>query len=756
MFKPLLRVLTLLVFALSSVGAVLFFLFFYFGRGLPDYQFLRDYRPSVVSRLYTSDYQLLKEFSRERRIFVTIENIPPLLIQAFLSAEDKNFYYHAGIDVTSVGRAFITNTFKGSWGGKAIGASTITQQVSKNFLVGNERSFGRKIREAIMSIRLESALSKERILELYLNQIYLGMGSYGVVAAAQTYFNKTLDQLTLAECAFLASLPKAPATYHPIKEQKRAKTRRDWVIGRLLDDKIISSEQAEEAQKESLKVVLDSQPFVSADFFSEDVRRELIQRYGENVIYTDGFSIFTTLDTSLQMAADKSLKKGLIDYDRRHGWRGPVTKIAVADPSQTGAGVQWAVDLGKVPAMAGVGEAKFAVVLSISSDTEAKIGFADGTVQSLKLDGVQWAKAWKSDSVQGSDVKKVADVLTVGDVVFVQNKATSDQPPIFELHQIPGINGGMVVMDADTGDVLAMSGGYSFEMSQFNCATQAWRQPGSAFKPFVYLAALEKGYTSETLVDDAPIEVSLGPGLGVYAPRNITHRSYGPSPLRIGIEKSYNLMTVHLAHQIGMKAVQDLAKRFGIVEDMPLQLAASLGARETTVMRLTAAYAMIVNGGKKIQPLMIKQVHDRHGQIVYLANPSYDGIFASSTLLNWQDVEKTPVVDFLNRREQIIKPGIASTMVTMLEAVVQRGTGKRLQPLMAQYNVTMGGKTGSTNECKDSWFVGFIRKPGGKIIVVGIFVGFSTPRSLGSVNGLEETGSRGALPVFETFVREMG
>jgi penicillin-binding protein 1A len=754
MFRPLFRVFTLLIFALSSVGAVLFFLFFYFGRGLPDYQFLRDYQPAVVSRVYTGDYQLLKELSREKRIFVSIENIPPLLVQAFLSAEDKNFYYHAGIDVLSVGRAFMTNTFKGSWGGKAIGASTITQQVAKNFLVGNERSFDRKIREAIMSMRLESALTKERILELYLNQIYLGMGSYGVLAAAQTYFNKTLDQLTISECAFLASLPKAPATYHPIKEQKRAKSRRDWVIGRLVDDKIISVEQGEEAQKEDLKVVLSNQTLVPADFFVEEVRREVIQRYGEDVVYTSGFSIFTTLDTSLQAAADTSLRRGLVDYDRRHGWRGPVTRVAVTDADKIGMGAQWAIELGKISTIAGMGEARFAVVLSINSNVEAKIGLNDGTVGSLKIDGVRWARAWKSDTVQGPEIQKVSDVLAVGDIILVINKAESAQNPIYELHQIPDVSGGVVVMDADTGYVLAMSGGYSFEISQFNCATQAWRQPGSAFKPFVYLAALEKGYTPETLVDDAPIEISLGPGLGVYAPKNITHRSYGPSPLRIGIEKSYNLMTVHLAHQIGMKAVQDIAKRFGVVEDMPLQLAASLGARETTVLRLTTAYAMIINGGKNIQPMLIKQIHDRLGQIVYLVNPPYDGIFTSSAFSNWQEVEKTPLPDFVDQREQVIKPEIAKAMVKMLEAVVQRGTGKRLQPLMAEYNVILGGKTGSTNECKDSWFVGFIRKSDGKTIVIGVFMGFPNPRSLGSVKDLEETGSRGALPIFEAFVKE--
>lgn len=740
------------MFAITGIGAALFFIFFYFGRGLPDYQFLRDYQPSVATRFYTDDYQLFKEYAREKRIFVPIENMPPLLIQAFLSAEDKNFFYHPGVDFISVFRAVLTNTFKGSWNGKALGASTITQQVAKNFLVGNEKSFGRKLREAIMSMRLEMALPKERILELYLNQIYLGMGSYGVAAAAQTYFNKSLDQLSIAECAFLASLPKAPTTYHPIREQKRAKARRDWVVGRLAEDNIISAQETQEAQKDPFKITLDSSYVINADYFGEEVRRDLMQRFGENALYAGGLSVFTTLDPTLQKIADKSLRKGLERYDRRHGWRGPIAKLNLTT-DQTA----WVKDLNKIPAVPGMGNSKLAVVLSIPSDKEAKIGFGNGAVASILLSGVEWARSSKPDGTQGPEIKKISQVVVPGDVVLVNNIASSGQPPIYELNQIPAVSGGLVVMDADTGNVLAMSGGYSYEISQFNCATQAWRQPGSAFKPFVYLAALEKGYTPETLINDAPITLSLGPGLGVYAPRNITHRAYGPSPMRIGIEKSYNLMTVRLALQIGMQPVKSIAARFGIAEDMPLHLSNSLGAKETTVLRLTAAYAMIVNGGKKIQPNLIKQVQDRNGQVVYQIQTFYGGLSTppgSELLNNWHDIEKEPLPQLTDEREQIIDPRFAVAMTTMLEAVVEKGTGKTLQPLMAQYNVKLGGKTGSTNECKDAWFVGFIRQPSGKTLIVGVFVGFPIPQTLGLFQGADETGTRVALPIFGDFVKE--
>ncbi|MBY0280570.1 MAG: PBP1A family penicillin-binding protein [Alphaproteobacteria bacterium] len=751
MFRSLWRILTTVIFVITSMGAVLFFVFFYFGRGLPDYQFLRDYQPSVVSRFYTNDYQLFKEHAREKRIFVAIENIPPLLVQAFLSAEDKNFYYHPGVDLISVFRAALNNTFKGAWNGKALGASTITQQVAKNFLVGNERSFDRKFREAIMSMRLEMALSKERILELYLNQIYLGMGSYGVAAAAQTYFGKSLDKLTIAECAFLASLPKAPATYHPIKEQKRAKARRDWVVGRLAEDNIVSSQEAQDAQNDPFKITLDSSFAVNADYFGEEVRREIMQRFGENMLYTGGLSVFTTLDPNLQRAADKSLRKGLEEYDRRHGWRGVVAKITQLDQSA------WIKDLNKIPPVPGMNDAKLAVVLAISSDREAKIGFANGAVSSLFLTGVEWARLSKPDGTQGPEIKKISEVIVPGDVILVNNIASS-KAPLYELHQIPLVSGGIVVMDADTGNVLAMTGGYSFEISQFNCATQAWRQPGSAFKPFVYLAAMEKGYTPETLINDAPITLSLGPGLGVYSPKNITHRSYGPSPMRIGIEKSYNLMTVRLAHQIGMQPVKSIATRFGVADDMPLHLSNSLGAKETTVLRLTTAYAMIVNGGKKIKPNLIKQVQDRNGQVIHQLQTQYGeflGQERKELLNNWHDVEEEPLPELADQRKQIIDVKFAESMTTMLEAVVQRGTGKKLQPLMEKYNITLGGKTGSTNDCKDAWFMGFIRYPNGRTLIVGVFVGYPTPQTLGTHQGADETGTRVALPVFGNFVREI-
>jgi penicillin-binding protein 1A len=717
MFVPIVRIFTALIFVGSSFSACVFFAFFYFARGLPNYEFLQEFYPAVVTRIYTNDAKLLREYAKEKRVFVPIEKIPPLLVQAFLSAEDKNFYYHPGVNIFSVGRAFLANTFKGNWGGRSLGASTITQQVAKNFLVGNDRSFGRKIREVIMSVRLETSLTKERILELYLNQIYLGSSSYGVAAAAQTYFGKSLEELTIAECAFLASLPKAPATYHPVKDYTRAKNRRDWVIQRLMEDKVITSQQAQWAQKDPLRITKPTQTTLGADYFAEEVRRTLIQMYGENVVYTGGLVVSTTLDPTLQHVAENTLRKGLIDYDRRHGWRGPITTVTGHDDGAK------QVAFRGVTTPAGAGHAQLALVTQITPQ-QANILFKNGTTGVLTLDSIKWARAWKSDEEVGPEITKVTQVLKVDDVILV--KVTSSDQAQYELFQIPQVSGGMVVMDIHTGHVLALSGGYSFDLSHFNCATQAMRQPGSAFKPFVYLAALEKGYTTHSIIDDSPIEISLGQGLGTYAPKNFTGRSHGPSPLYQGIEYSRNLMTVRLAHQMGMTAIQQIAERFGIINQMPLQLAMCLGAGETTVLKLATAYGSIVNGGYKITPILIQNITDRQGKIL---TPPQQGL-----------------------KESLIRKELATTMEGMLEGVVLRGTGRRLQPLLTQFPIKIGGKTGTTNDSKDAWFMGYIKpKEKGQELVVGIFVGFSTPKTLGA----KETGAKVALPVFDYFVRDL-
>jgi penicillin-binding protein 1A len=713
-FVPIVRIFTALLFVASSFGAVVFFSFFYFARGLPNYEFLKEFYPAVVTRVYSADAQILREYAKEKRLFVPIEKIPPLLIQAFLSAEDKNFYYHPGVNIFSVGRAFLANTFKGKWGGRSLGASTITQQVSKNFLVGNDRSFGRKIREVIMSVRLETCLSKERILELYLNQIYLGSSSYGVAAAAQTYFGKSLEELTISESAFLASLPKAPANYHPVKDYTRAKNRRDWVIQRLLEDTVITQQQAQWAQREPLRVMNQVPTTVGADYFAEEVRRTLIQMYGENVVYTGGLVVSTTLEPLIQEVAENSLRKGLVDYDRRHGWRGPVATVMGDSSAQYDA-------FRRMPAPAGAGNAQLALVTQVNAQT-AHLTFKTGATETLSLEGVKWARAWKSDEDVGPEIHHVNEVLKVGDVILVQKSMSG----ALELFQIPKVSGGIVIMNSNTGHILALSGGYSFDISHFNCATQAMRQPGSAFKPFVYLAALERGYTPNSIIDDSPFEISLGHGLGVYAPKNFNGRFNGPSPLYQGIEYSRNLMTVRLAHQIGMLPVQQMAERFGIVHKMPLQLAMCLGAGETTVLKLATAYSSIVNGGYKVSPTVLQNITDREGKV--LTTPS-----------NLQ-------------KESLISKELAATMESMLEGVILRGTGRRLQPLLTQFPIKIGGKTGTTNDSKDAWFMGFIKpKDKGQELVVGIFVGFSTPKTLGT----KETGAKAALPIFEYFVRDL-
>ncbi len=718
MFVPLIRIFTAILFVGTSFSAFIFFAFFYFARDLPHYEFLKEYYPPIVTRVYAGNAQLLREYAKEKRTFVSIDKIPPLLVQAFLSAEDKNFYYHPGVNLFSVGRAFLANTFRGNWGGRSLGASTITQQVAKNFLVGNDRSFGRKIREVIMSIRLEQALSKERILELYLNQIYLGCSSYGVLAAAQTYFGKSLDELTIAESAFLASLPKAPATYHPVKDYTRAKSRRDWVVQRLVEDKIITKEQGLWAQKDPLRVINQSQKILEADYFAEEVRRSLIQMYGENVVYTGGLVVSTTLEPAVQEASEKALRQGLIEYDQRHGWRGPVSTVT----GETD--YKMFEDFKKIalPAGASTANAKLALVTNVNAQ-QATIYFKDGQSTSLQKESVQWARSYKNEEETGPEITKVNQVLNRGDVILVTQD--TDKNP-YKLFQIPEITGAIVVMNIQTGHVLALTGGYSFEISHFNCATQAMRQPGSAFKPFVYLAALEKGYTTHSIINDSPIEVDLGNGLGVYAPKNINGRFNGPSPLYQGVEFSRNLMTVRLAHEMGMKPVQQVAERFGIINQMPLQLAMSLGAGETTVLKLVTAYAALLNGGYKITPTLIQNITDRHGKI--LTSSASD------------------------KKTQLISKELAATMEGMLEGVVLRGTGRRLQPLMTAYPIKISGKTGTTNDCKDAWFVGSIKpKEQGPELIVGIFMGFPTPKPL----GVQETGSRAALPIYERFVHNV-
>ena len=735
----LLRV-CLAVFLLGILGAIAaagvgVYGLWHFGRDLPDYKQLADYEPPTVTRLHAGDGRLIAEYAKERRVFVPIAAMPRRVKQAFIAAEDQNFYSHFGVDFVALLRAVVTNVVNYAQGRRPVGASTITQQVAKNFLLTNEVSIERKIKEAILAFRIERALTKDRILELYLNEIYLGYGSYGVAAAALNYFNKSMDELTTAEVAYLAALPKAPNNYHPIRKRKAALNRRDWVIGRMLEEEFIAPDTARLATRAPLKAVSrDATQFVVADFFVEEVRRELIDRYGEDGLYEGGLSVRTTLDPRLQRVADESLRAGLIAYDRRHGWRGPVASILIDGG--------WLGQLRMVKPPAGAGDWLLAAVLRVDDD-RAQIGVETGAIAEIPLRELKWAREWRANQRVGPSVKRAGDVLRPGDVVLVEPVAepAEEGAPLhavdgvrqYALRQIPEIQGGIVALDPHTGRVLALSGGFDFATSEFNRATQAARQPGSAFKPFVYLAALENGYTPTTRILDAPFVLDQGPGLGKWKPANYAKKFYGPSPMRLGIEKSRNLMTVRLARAIGMETVADYARRFGVAEALPQQLSMALGAGETTLLRLTAAYGMLVNGGKKITPTFIDRIQDRNGRTIF----RHDGRDCSQCRTDQPVGGRPPAVPDL--RERIADPVSAYQIVSMLKGVVQRGTGRRV----AAVGKPLAGKTGTTNKEMDTWFVGFSPD-----LAVGVFAAFDQPRPL----GYKETGSSVSAPIFRDFM----
>ncbi len=736
MLRSLFALLSILILlALFGAGGGVY-VFWKYGQGLPDYTQLADYDPAVMTRIHAGDGRLLAEYATEKRVFVPIKAMPQRVIRAFLSAEDKNFYYHPGIDFSGVARAVLVNLKNIGSNRCPVGASTITQQVAKNFLLTNEVSIERKIKEAILSFRIERAFSKDRILELYLNEIYLGFGSYGVAAAALNYFNKSMDELTIAETAFLAALPKAPNNYNPLTKTKAAVERRNWVVRRMLEDGVIKPSEADNAMDQPLIVEKRKETeFVTADYFAEEVRRELAERYGENELYTGGLSVRTTLSPRLQTIADEELRKGLIAYDRRHGWRGPITHFDTPG--------DWPGRLAQVETPKGLDPWRMAVVMRISSGA-ADIAFADGTTGTIPLAEARWAREWREDQKLGPPVSKISDALAEGDVVAVEavshapsaKKGEESKPypeGTYGLRQIPAIQGGVIAMDPHTGRVLAMSGGYDYAMSQFNRATQAARQPGSAFKPFVYLAALDSGYTPSTLILDAPFVIDQGPGLPKWRPANYTKKFYGPSTMRLGIEKSRNLMTVRLAQTIGMEKVSEYARQFGIVDHLPPTLSMSLGAGETTLLRLTTAYAMLVNGGKRIVPTLIDRIQDRNGITVFRHDTrDCDGCLATF----WTD-QSVPLLEDI--REPVTDPASAYQVVSMLEGVVKRGTGRRIGWL----GIPLAGKTGTTNSSFDTWFVGFSPD-----LAVGVFAGFDTPRTLGS----RETGSNVAAPIFKGFM----
>ncbi len=730
--RLLLSLLMGLFMLVLAGGGALVYVIDYYNHDLPDYTKLITYQPPVTTRVYAGDGRLLAEFAAEKRVFVPIDAIPKRVISAFLSAEDKSFYQHKGLDPMGILRAVLTNVENFGSERRPVGASTITQQVAKNMLLSGELSFNRKIKEAILAVRIERTFSKERILELYLNEIFLGIRSYGVAAAALNYFNKGLDELTIAEAAYLAALPKAPSNYHPERQHEAAVGRRNWVIGRMAEDGYITAEEATAAQAEPLAIrKRNESESVTAEYFAEEIRRELIKLYGEQALYEGGLTVRASMDPKLQEAATRSLRQGIIQYDRRHGWRGPVARMESFDT--------WAKKLASIPMPPGGEGWRLAVVLKDDAADATEIGLSDGAHGRIPLSELKWARAWKEDELLGPEVRKPSSVLKLGDVILVEEVRKDDRgkdlpPSSFALRQIPAVQGGFMALDPHTGRVLAMAGGFSPRMSSFNRATQAMRQPGSAFKPFVYLTALDNGLTPSSLVMDAPFEYSPGPGQPVWRPENFGGGNFGPTPLRVGIEKSRNVMTVRLAKYIGMDKVKATVEKFGVTDNLQPYLPMALGAGETTVMRLSAAYAMLDNGGRRIVPSFIDRIQDRTGKTIFRHDPRS---CENCSAIEWRPNLTAPTV--LDARERIADPRTVYQITSMLEGVVQRGTGAKLLSL----GKPVAGKTGTTNDSNDAWFMGFSPD-----LVVGTYIGFDQPHSLGP----KETGGSAAVPVVKDFM----
>lgn len=730
----------LLLVGLGTVAAIAGFS--HYTKELPEYAYLKDYQPPTLSRIYADDGRMMAVVATEQRLFVPIDAIPKQVIDAFLSAEDTGFYAHDGIDYVGILRAVLVNIQNIGRDRHPMGASTITQQVAKNMLLTNEVSVSRKIREAILASRLEKTLSKRRILEIYLNEIYLGNRSYGIAAAALNYFGKALDELSLSEAAFLAALPKGPNNYNPVRFYDAAVGRRNWVLSRMAETGRISAEESVAAQQDLLKTrPRDRKETMVADYFSEDVRRQLVDMFGEELVLEGGLAVKTSLDPKLQAAAEQALRSGLITFDRRNrGWRGAVAHFD--DLSD------WERKLAATPVPAGAEDWQKALVTGLKKN-EVQISFLEKTAEGvgvvkgiLPWPEMRWARKEISHNKFGPAIRTPADVLRVGDVIMVEavraNEDGESYPErTYTLRQVPVVQGGIVALDPHTGRVFAMTGGFSTKISQFNRATQAMRQPGSAFKPFIYMAALANGFTPASLISDSPAEYFQGPRLPMWRPENYDGADHGPLPLRQGIEKSQNVMTVRLANAIGMPLVVEYAKKFGIADDMPELLSFSLGAKETTLLRMATAYGMIVNGGKKVSPTLIDRVQDRDGKTIWRAD-SRDCVGCRAGE-GWADDLFPPNLPDI--REQIEDPRTAYQMVSFLQGAIQRGTARRLSGI----DFPLAGKTGTTNDSKDAWFIGFTPD-----LVCGVYIGFDAPTPLGS----RETGASVAVPIFRDFIVE--
>ncbi|MDH6258927.1 penicillin-binding protein 1A [Bradyrhizobium sp. BR13661] len=728
---------------LVGVGAVAG-LIWHFSKDLPDYSQLQDYEPPVMTRVHAVDGSLLGEYAKERRLYLPIQAVPKLVINAFLAAEDKNFYEHGGIDYTGMARAGVLYLQNFGSNRRPQGASTITQQVAKNFLLTNEVSFARKIKEALLAMRIEKTYSKDKILELYLNEIYLGLGAYGIAAASLVYFDKSVNELTVAEASYLAALPKMPATLHPVRNRDRAIERRNYVIDRLQENGWIKQADADKARKEPLAVTSRSNGAhtFAGEYFAEEVRRDIFERYGEKKLYEGGLSVRTTLDPKIQVMARKTMVSGLVNYDEQQGYRGAMSKLDISG--------DWGVKLAEIKSLSDISPWRMAVVLE-TSDQSARIGFQPnrelgGAVSKqretglITLDGVRWARPTQGN-FKGKTPNSVAQILQPGDVIYADPLYSKEGQPVegqYRLRQIPEVSGAMVVMDPWTGRVLAMVGGFSFDQSQFNRATQAYRQPGSSFKPIVYSAALDNGYTPSTVVLDAPIEIDQGQGAGVWRPENFSVNKYqGPVTLRNALRQSLNTVTVRLAQDIGMPLIGEYARRFGVYDELPNYLSYALGAGETTAMRMVTAYSMLANGGRRVKPTLIDRIQDRYGHTIFKHDQrECRGCDAPG---GWKNQAEPQLID---RREQVLDSMTAYQITELLEGVVQAGTAT----VVREVGKPIAGKTGTTNEAKDAWFVGFSPD-----VAVAIYMGYDKPRPLGKGNAA--TGGHLAAPIARDFLK---
>ena len=701
---------TLILSGILIGGIAVFAILWVFSNKLPDYKFLKNYKPSVSSKVYSGEGELVSDFSAQKRIFVPYNSIPKKVINSFLSSEDKNFFSHPGVDAKGVVRAIINNIKNYLYSKRLQGASTITQQVAKNFLLTNEVSLNRKIKEAILAFRIERSLSKKRILELYLNQIYLGQGAYGIASASLEYFDKPISDLNYGEASLLAALPKAPSKYNPYKNIELAKFRRNLVLKNLFDNNYISNKDYNKFIQQEIKLKKRKKIFLEdTRYYVEDIRKNVVNQFGFEKVYKQGFNIKTPLNLELQNIATSSLRKGLEIYDRRKGWRGSLTNKKNSK--------NWKKDLDKFKLEKSIGW-NIAIVKKIKKFS-AIIETNDNLKGVINYNSISWTK------------KEFYDLFNIGDIIYVKKIQDSE----YELKQLPKVNGGIVVMDPFTGRVYALSGGFSFKKSEFNRASQALRQPGSAFKPFIYALALENNFSPTTLILDAPLVLAQGTDLKMWKPENYGKKFYGPSTLRTGLEKSRNLMTVRIAQQLGIKKIVNFSKKLGIYENPDELISIALGSAETTLIKLTSAYCSFVNGGKKINPILIDRIQDSEGNTIFNTEKR---VCKKCDQISYLSDEIPKVSD---KFEQIFSPETAYQMTSILEGAIQRGTGRKLKDL----NLDIAGKTGTTNKNTDTWFVGFTSK-----LVVGVYVGMDDPKSLGK----RETGARTALPIFKDFIKK--